>query len=118
VLLGALRRFTAVVLVAVAGACLLGLLIAAVAHDDLRRGLAIGLYASGAALTGLALLLGTRPPVRSKGDGGFVGLGRWVGTGVRWAARDEQDEAINLPALLLTVGVVLVVIGIGVDDRH
>lgn len=116
--LAALRRFVTVVVVAVAAACLLGLAIAAATHATLGRGLAVGLYVSGVGLSGLGLLLGSRPPVRSKGDSGFMGLGRWVGGGVRWATREEHEEAINLPALLVTVGVLLIVIGAGVDGRY
>jgi len=114
----ALRRFAAVVASAAAAAALIGLLIAAVAREDVRRGLAVGFYVCGAGLCGLALLLGVGPPVRGKKDGGFVGFGRWVGGGVRWATRSERETALNVPALLLTVGVVLILIGVAVDDRH
>jgi hypothetical protein len=114
----ALRRLAAVVASAVVAAALVGLLIAAAAREDVRRGLAIGFYVCGAALCGLALLLGVAPPVRGKKDGGFVGFGRWVGGGVRWASRAEREESVNAPALLLTVGVVLILIGAGVDDRR
>lgn len=118
-LLAALRRLAAWVAVAAAGACALGLAIAALTHRDLRRGLAIGLYIGGAALTATAFLLGSRPPVRGKRDtGGFAGLGRWMGGGVRWATREEHREAINFPAVLLTVGVVLILLGVAVDDRR
>jgi hypothetical protein len=36
---------------------------------------------------------------------------------VRWATPEEHREAPNFPALLLTIGVVLVLIGVAVDDR-
>ena len=115
---GALRRFAAVVGAAVAGAALVGLVIAAAAREDVRRGLAVGFYVCGAALCGIAVLLGVAPPVRGKKDGGFIGFGRWMGGGVRWATRAEREESINGPALLLSVGVVLILIGAGVDDRR
>ena len=115
-LANALRRFVALVGVAAAGGALLGLLIALAGHEAIRRGLALGFYVAGVCLCGLALLLGSSPPVRGR-DGGFAGFGRWVGGGVRWASRAEHDEAINLPAVLLTVGVVLILIGVGVDHR-
>lgn len=114
----ALRRLAAVVLSAVGAAALLGLVIAAAGHEHVRRGLAVGFYLCGAGLCGLALLLGVAPPVRGKGDGGFAGFGRWVGGGVRFATRSEREEAMNAPALLLVVGVVLILIGAGVDDRR
>jgi hypothetical protein len=115
VLVAAARRFGAVVAAAGCGAALLGLLIAAAAHEPVRRGLAIGFYAAGAGLLGLGVLLGVSPPVRRR-DGDAVGFGRWVGRGVRWASRSEHDEAINFPALLLTVGLLLIVLGIAVDQ--
>lgn len=116
---GALRRFAAVVGSAAVGAALLGLVIAAVSHEDVRRGLAVGFYVCGAALCGIGVLLGVAPPVRGKKDGGFIGFGRWMGSGgVRWATRAEREDSINGPALLLSVGVVLILIGAGVDDRR
>ena len=117
-LLGALRRFAAVVGVCAGGAAALGLAIALAAREDVRRGLAVGFYALGALLLGLGVLLSVRPPVRSKGDGGFVGLGRWMGGSVRWATASEHREAMNLPALLISVGVILIVLGVVLDDRH
>ena len=118
-LLAALRRFASVFAIALAGATLLGLAIAAVGHDGIRRGLAIGFYVSGCGLGALALFLGIRPPVRARsGEAGFMGLGRWGGGSVRWADREEHRQAMNMPALLLTLGVMLILIGVGVDDRH
>jgi hypothetical protein len=115
-IVGAARRFAAVVAAAAAAAALLGLVIAALGHEPVRRGLAIGFYLAGAALLGLGVLLGVSPPVRRR-DGSTVGLGRWVGGGVRWASRSEHDEAINVPALMLTVGVLLIVLGVAIDQR-
>ena len=64
------------------------------------------------------VLAGSRPPVRAKEGGGFVGFGRWLGGGVRFATRTEQEEALNLPALFAVLGVALIVIGAAVDSRH
>lgn len=114
----ALRRFATLVVAAAAGAALLGLVVAGVAGESLRRGLAIGFYVSGIGLCALAFLLATRPPVRSKADGGFLGIGRWTGGGVRFATREEREESINLPAIFVAIGVLLVVLGALVDSRH
>jgi hypothetical protein len=117
-LLGALRRFVALLGASAAGAALLGLLIAGLTRESLLRGLAIGFYLGGVGLCAIAFLLGSRPPVRGKDDGGFVGFGRWLGGGVRFATRDEHREAINLPAILVAIGVCLIVVGAAVDSRH
>ena len=86
--------------------------------DAVQRGLAVGFYAFGAGLCALAFLVGSRPPVRGKSDGGFIGFGRWMGGGVRWSTRKEHVEALNVPALLAILGICLILIGIAVDNRH
>jgi peptidoglycan/LPS O-acetylase OafA/YrhL len=119
VIRAALRRFAVIFAIAAAGAALLGLLVVAVTGDALERGLAIGFYAFGAGLCGLAFLVASKPPVRGKSDeGGFVGLGRWMGGGVRWSTRKEHVEALNIPALLAVLGFFLILIGVAVDNRH
>jgi hypothetical protein len=118
VLRAALRRFATLVAAAGVAAALLGLLVAALPGESFRRGLAIGFYVSGVGLCALAFLLATRPPVRSKGEGGFLGIGRWTGGGVRFATRAERDESINLPAIFVSIGVLLIVAGALVDSRH
>ncbi len=114
----ALRRFAIVLTATAATAALLGLVIVGVTGDAVQRGLAVGFYAIGAGLCCLAFLVGSRPPVRGKSDGGFVGFGRWVGGGVRWSTRKEHVEALNVPALLAVLGLCLILIGVAVDDRH
>jgi hypothetical protein len=118
VLREALRRFAIVLTATAVIAALLGLVIVGVTGDAFERGLAIGFYTIGAGLCGLAFLVGSRPPVRGKADGGFVGFGRWVGGGVRWSTRKEHVEALNVPALLAVLGLCLILIGVAVDNRH
>jgi hypothetical protein len=91
--------------------------IAGLAHRPVLRGVSVGFYVTGVGLCALAFLLGSRPPVRGKGDGGFV-LARWLGGGVRFASREEQDEALNLPALFVVLGVLLLVAGALIDPRQ
>jgi hypothetical protein len=114
----AARRFAIVLAVTGTGAVLLGLLIAGVTGDAVERGVSVGFYAFGAGLCGLAFLVGSRPPVRGKSDGGFIGFGRWMGGGVRWSTRKEHVEALNVPALLAVLGLCLILIGVAVDNRH
>ena len=116
-LLTAGRRFLVFVVAAAGFAFLLGLVVSGIGHEQLRRGVAVGFYITGVGLAGLGFLAGSRPPVRSKSTGGFVGFW-WSGGGVRWATPDEQREALNLPAVLVSVGVALIPIGIAVDSKH
>ena len=115
----ALRRFVLVLGVTIAAAAVFGLLISGVTGDAVQRGLAVGFYAFGAGLCGLAFLVGSRPPVRGKSnEGGFIGFGRWMGGAVRWSTRKEHVEALNVPALLAVLGFCLILIGVAVDNRH
>ena len=114
----ALRRFVLVLGVTIAAAAVFGLVISGVTGDAVQRGLAVAFYAFGAGLCGLAFLVGSRPPVRGKSDGGFIGIGRWIGGGVRWSTRKEHVEALNVPALLAVLGFCLILIGVAVDNRH
>ncbi|HEY2354991.1 MAG TPA: hypothetical protein VGH79_08865 [Gaiellaceae bacterium] len=121
-LLGGAARLGVFAVIAGAFACAGGVLLGAVLHEGARRGIAIGLYLTGSALAGFGFLLGSRPPVRGRGaDAGFFSAftGQFKGAGgVRWATRDEHQQAMNLPAILLTVGVGLLLVGVSVDTRH
>lgn len=125
VLLDGAKRFVGLVAGAGVVACLLGFLLGALLHEGIRRGLAIGFYFTGAGLAGLGFVFGSRPPVRSRSDGGLASIlpfsffgGSGASGGVRWASADEHKQAMNLPAVLVAVGVVLVLIGIAVDTGH
>jgi hypothetical protein len=117
VLAGALRRFGILLGWSAGLSTLLGLLLTGPLHEGLRRGLAIGFYIGGVGLLALGFLLGSRPPVRSP-TGGFVGPFKWVGGGIRFATREEHLEAMNVPAIMLAIGICLIGIGVAVDSRH
>jgi MFS family permease len=117
-LLVAVRRFLVFVAAAAVFAFMLGLVVSGIGHENIRRGIAVGFYITGAALAGLGFLAGSRPPVRTKSStGGFIGM-LWSGGGVRWATPEEHAEAMNLPAVLVCVGIALIPIGIAVDSKH
>ena len=98
---------------------LVGLLAGAVIKQGLRRDLAVGFYLSGTGLLALALLLGTRPPVKFKeGTGGELGPERPLRPGRPLGSREEQNEALNVPALFVTLGVCLIVIGAVCDPSR
>jgi hypothetical protein len=116
--LGALRRFAIALAVVAAGATLLALVVAAVLKQGLRRDLAVAFYLSGTGLLALALLLGTRPPVKFKDGVAGDAIPGLFDRGVRWASREEQDSALNVPALFVTLGLCLIVIGAALDPSR
>ena len=88
------------------------------AGASILRSIAIGFYLVGCFVLVGAFFFGNRGPVRSQGDehaGSILGLGT---RRLRWATREEHEEAINAPAVLIPLGIVLILIGIASDPMH
>ncbi len=114
-LLAALRRFGALLVasaaVTAAASVLLGLLLGASAS----RAIALGFYIVGSVLLLAGFFVGNRGPVRTKTESGalpFFGARQ-----VRWATPEEREEAINYSALLVSLGFVLIALGVVSDTR-
>ncbi len=88
------------------------------------RAVANGLYVVGSFLIVLGVFAGLRGPLRSEDGGeergssfaGLLGL-RIFGGKIRTATGDERADAIGTAWLFLGLGVLLVVVGVAVDDR-
>jgi hypothetical protein len=121
VVVPALRRFT-VLLVVIAGAtaacaALLGLLFG----SSLSRSVSVGFYLVGSFLLLGGFFFGNRGPLRAKGEPAASGppVFSVLGTRtVRVASPDEREEAINMSALLIVLGLVLLAIGVAADSRN
>lgn len=118
----ALRRLAFAVLLCVgvtaAASALVGLLIGA----SIERSLVLGFYLMGCFLMVAGFFAGNRGPTRVKSEspaasampfGVFSGARR-----LRWATLGEQDEAINNSAVFVSLGIMLVIIGVLLDGRH
>jgi len=96
----------------------LGLLLGA----SLTRSVSIGFYAIGSLLMLGGFFVGNRGPARVKepDTGQSSGLGQLSITSrrLRWATGTEQHEAINMSAVFVTLGFVLILFGIASDTRH
>jgi hypothetical protein len=93
----------------------LGLLLGA----SLPRAIALGYYLVGSFLLLAGFFFGNRGPVRPRGDadhGDFFMRPR--GRRVRWATREEHEEAINSSALFVVLGLLLIFLGLVSDNRH
>ena len=85
---------------------------------SILRSIAIGFYLVGCFVLAGAFFFGNRGPVRPQGDddsGGVLGLGS---RRLRWATREEHEEAVNAPAVLIPLGIVLIILGIAWDSQH
>lgn len=119
--LGAARRFLAL-LAAVGGVTLLGsLAIGLVAGASLRRSLALGFYLMGSFVLLTGFFLGNRGVLRAEGGAGagadrpfgFLGPRR-----VRSATADERRESISIAAVVISLGVALLMLAIVADDEN
>ena len=115
-LVAAARRFGVMFAIAGGGTIAIGALFGVAAGSSITRAMAIGLYIVGSAVLVIGFFVGNRGPTRLRGDAGDVGYIR--NRAVRWATRDEQNEAINLSAVMITLGFSLVVLGVLVDSKH
>src|SRR5919108_2765181 len=114
--IAATRRFL-VLVVGVAGAsALVSLAIGALAGSALDRAVSLGLYIVGSFLLVGGFFMGNRGPLRQRGD-----ASNWLPLfsvrRVRRATPEERQEAINTSAVFVTVGFVLILIGIVADSR-
>jgi len=113
----ALRRlsglFALAFVVTVAGALLFGVAVG----SDPWRSLSLGFYLTGSFLLVSGFFVGNRGPVRLKRgeQDAFLFMGSRF---VRWASPAEREENINLSALFIVLGFVLILIGIAADNRY
>ena len=107
-----LRRLGRVVLALVAGVALVSLLLGLALGSSAQRSISVGFSVAGSAVILVGFFVGNRGPfrVRLPGDGASMRIG--------WARPREREETINLSALFVGVGFVLLVVGLGLDPRH
>jgi hypothetical protein len=116
--LPALRRMVKLFLVISALTILLSASFGLLVGASILRSISIGFYLVGCFVLIGAFFFGNRGPVRSQGDedvGSILGLGS---RRLRWATKEEHEEAINAPAVLLPLGIVLILLGIAWDPMH
>jgi hypothetical protein len=81
------------------------------------RTVSVGFYAVGSFLLISGFFVGNRGPVRLKrtDEGGPFLLGSRF---VRWATPEEREETINLSAIFVVLGFVLILVGVVADNRY
>ena len=113
-LLAAARRFL-LLTAGVAGAtALVSLAPGALACSDLGRAVSLGLYIIGSFLLVGGFFMGNRGPLRSRRESGLPFFGRRE---IRRATPEERREAINTSAIFVSVGFVLILLGVAADSR-
>src|SRR5206468_3178629 len=103
-----------------AGTAIASLLFGLLVDASLARSLAVGFYVVGCVLLMGSFFVGNRGPVRPVGDadsGGSIFF-RPGSRRLRWATKEEHEETINTSAVFLSLGLVLLVLGVLSDNRH
>ena len=115
----ALRRFALLVVAVGGGTVVVSLVLGLLLGASLSRSIALGYYLVGSFLLLAGFFFGNRGPVRPRGaddHGDFFMRPR--GRRVRWATREENEEAINSSALFVALGLLLIFLGLVSDNRH
>jgi hypothetical protein len=118
-MLAATRRFL-LLLGGISGAVLvLALLLGLVLGTSLSRAISVGFYLVGAFLLVAGFFMGNRGPTRLRGEPGEEGLwGLGRKRGIRIATPEERADAVSTTGVLITLGFVLIVIGVIADSRY
>src|SRR5919204_5894186 len=114
-LVAGLRRLL-VLIVVVAGVTALGALaLGLLTGASASRSLSIGFYLVGSFWLVAGFFVGNRGPVRLKSD---IGAPLFGSRFVRWATPEEREETINMSAIYVLLGFVLILFGFAADTRY
>jgi len=113
----ALGRLLKLFVATTAGSGVLALLVGLPLGASADRSVSVAWDAVGAFLVLGGFFVGNRGPARATGTQGWGPLS-FRSRAVRWASRSEQEEAINLSAVLVLIGFGLIMLGIAVDRRY
>jgi hypothetical protein len=109
------RRFLGLFLLASAITLVASLAIGLPLGAGLARAVSVGFYCVGSFLLISGFFVGNRGPVRLKRDVGVPMLGSRY---MRWATPAEREESINLSAIFVVLGFVLILVGVIADNRY
>jgi len=113
-------RFLKLLLFASAVVCVPAGLVALLGGVSLSRAVSVGFYVLGSFLLISGFFVGNRGPVRPKdSSGAATPLGMILGQrDVRWATPEERVETINMSAVFVLLGFVLILFGFVADTRY
>ena len=113
-LAAAARRFT-ILLVAIVGVTVVaGALLGLAFGASVNRAISLGLYGVGSFLLIAGFFFGNRGPARLADE--VAGEPRRRRR-VYWASRDERIQTINESAIFISLGLIMIVLGVVVDTR-
>jgi hypothetical protein len=110
----AARRFLVMLLVLAGATAAVSAALGALGGASLGRAVSLGFYVVGSFLIVAGFFFGNRGPVRLTGDGAVPIFGSRM---MRWATPDERETSINESAIFVSLGLVLILLGIAADNR-
>lgn len=114
--LAALGRLTGLFLLASALTLVGAFIFGVAAGADAARSISVGFYLTGSFMLVAGFFVGNRGPVRFRRDKEAPLF--WGSRFVRWASPSEREENINLSAIFVVLGFVLILVGIAADNRY
>ncbi len=114
----ALRRFGVLVAALIVGTALLSLAVGLLFGAGASRSVSLGFYSVGSTILILGFFAGNRGPVRQKGEQGTGFIIPLPGRMLRWASPVEQQESLSLSAIFVSVGFLLIALGVVADTRY
>jgi hypothetical protein len=119
-MLAAIRRLVLLVVGCSAVIVAVSALFGALIGTSLDRAISLGFYGLGCFLMVSGFFVGNRGPARLKSEATGWSMLPIPGFGerrLRWASLDEQNETINNSAIFISLGLILVLIGVLIDSR-
>jgi hypothetical protein len=114
-LVPAARRFLLLLIGVAAATALVSLALGALAHASAQRSISLGLYVVGSFLLIGGFFVGSRGPLRSVNDQGPAPV--WRANRIRRATVEERQETLGASAVYITIGLLLIVLGVVADSR-
>jgi hypothetical protein len=113
-LLAALRRLALLFLGSAAGVAAVSALLGVLFGASVARSVSIGFYIAGSFLLVAGFFVGNRGPLRmQREDAAFT----WSRS-LRRATPEEREEAINMSAVFVALGLGLIFLGVAADSRY
>jgi hypothetical protein len=119
-MLTAVRRLAVLIVLGSMSVAVISIPLGFLAGVSVLRSLTLGFYLGGCFLMIIGFFAGNRGPARVKSEapGAAVFPFAISGRTLRWATFGEQNETINNSAIFVSLGLILVVIGLLIDPQH
>lgn len=113
------RRFLSLLLPFAIGTAAVSFPVGVLLGAPLARSISLGFYLVGSFVLVLGFFMGNRGPARLKGPVGDEGpWGISPRRRMRWASPEERESALADSAVFVTIGLVLILIGVVADTRY